>query len=315
MPHTGTFPAKGWKRRNGDRETCERVIGAPLTHRVGVGCVVMLLAVTLSACADGDAGSGTMRVSGSTTVAPVATDASEVLRERGYDITVATDGGSAGAISQLGADQIDIAMSSKPFSAEDQAAHPDTDFHPTQIGADAVGVIIHREVADAGVTNLSREQVQGIFEGTITNWSEVGGPDLGIFVYDKEPGRGTREVLDKYLYGEGDPPPPPDTDNFAIVGGNLETRSKVKSTAGAVAPLSTGFIDRHDDLVAVHLDGISPDIENVASGEYPMTRPLYLITDGPPEGQLKDFIDYVLSDEGQAILPTHGYLGIRELGG
>ncbi|WP_228083262.1 phosphate ABC transporter substrate-binding protein [Streptomyces profundus] len=315
MPRTGIFPAKESNRRKGGRRSLDRAPGTPLAHRVGIGCVAMLLAAGLAACADGEAGAGTMRVSGSTTVAPVATDASEVLREQGYDITVATDGGSAGAISQLGANQIDIAMSSKPFSDEDQAAHPDTDFHPTQIGADAVGVIIRSEVADAGVTNLTREQVQGIFEGTITNWSEVGGPDLGVFVYDKEPGRGTREVLDKYLYGEGEAPPPPDTDNFAIVGGNLETRSKVKSTAGAVAPLSTGFIDGHDDLVAVHLDGVSPDIENVASGDYPMTRPLYLITDGPPEGPLKDFIDYVLSDEGQAILPTHGYLGIHELGG
>ncbi|MCZ7431134.1 phosphate ABC transporter substrate-binding protein [Streptomyces sp. WMMC1477] len=277
--------------------------------------MVLLLASPLAACAEGNtAGSGAMRVSGSTTVAPVATDAAQALRKKDLEITVATQGGSAGGISQLGAGQIDIGMSSKPLSDQDRAAYPDADLQPTQIGADAVGVIVTREVADAGVESLSKQQVRGLFEGTITNWSEVGGPDLDVFVYDKEPGRGTREVLDKYLYGEEKAPPPPSTDNFAIVGGNLETRSKLKSTPGSVAPLSTGFIEGHDDLVAVKLDGVAPTAENIASGGYPMARPLFLITDGKPKGRVKTFIDYVLSDEGQALLPRHGYLPVDMLG-
>ncbi|UGY91621.1 phosphate ABC transporter substrate-binding protein [Streptomyces gobiensis] len=274
----------------------------------------MLLTSSMSACADSEARTGAMRVSGSTTVAPVAADAAEVLRRQGLDVTVATQGGSAGGISQLGSRQIDIGMSSKPLSDEDRAAYPDTDFHPTQIGADAVGVIVTKKVADAGVGDLTKEQVRGLFEGQITNWSEVGGPDLEVFVYDKEPGRGTREVLDKYLYGDEKPPPPPQSDSFAIVGGNLETRSKLKSTPGSVAPLSTGFIEGHDDLVAVTLDGVAPSAEKIASGEYPMARQLFLITDGEPRGRTKKFVDYVLSDEGQALLPKHGYLTAKQLG-
>ncbi|MEO3763930.1 phosphate ABC transporter substrate-binding protein [Streptomyces sp. B8F3] len=274
----------------------------------------LVLASLATACADEAGGSGAMQASGSTTVAPVAADAAEALKAKGLDITVATQGGSAGGIAQLGAGQIDIALSSKPLSDEDRSAHAGTDFVTTQIGSDAVGVIVTKKVADAGVTNLTADQVRGLFEGKITNWSEVGGPDLNVFVYDKEPGRGTREVLDKYVYGDGKAPPPPESGNFAIVGGNLETRNKLKSTPGAVAPLSTGFIEGHNDLAAVTLDEVAPSSENVASGKYPMSRPLYMITNGEPKGTAKEFIDYILTDKGQTLLSKHGYLTLKQIG-
>ncbi|RDD85902.1 phosphate ABC transporter substrate-binding protein [Streptomyces parvulus] len=282
-----------------------------------LACLVTsaLAVVSLAGCADGGAGkSGALQVSGSTTVAPVAADAAEALKAEGLDITVATQGGSAGGISQLASGQISIALSSKPLAEEDKAANPGTDFVSTQIGADAVGIIVTKQVADAGVKNLTADQVRDLFEGKIKNWSEVGGPDLDVFVYDKEPGRGTREVLDKYIYGDEKAPPPPESGNFAIVGGNLETRNKLESTPGAVAPLSTSFVEGRDRLAAVTLDGIEASPENIATGKYPMSRPLYLITDGKPEGTAKQFIDYVLSAKGQALMTKHDYLTLKEIG-
>ncbi|MGW5067289.1 substrate-binding domain-containing protein, partial [Streptomyces cyaneofuscatus] len=112
-------------------------------------------------CADGKSasGGGGLRASGSTTVAPVAADAAEALKAEGMNITIATQGGSAGGISQLAAGQIDIALSSKPIAEEDRTAHPKADFVTTQIGSDAVGVIVTKPVADAGVKNLTVDQV------------------------------------------------------------------------------------------------------------------------------------------------------------
>lgn len=284
-----------------------------LTRRAAVGACAI---VVLGACS-GSAGGSTsaLRVSGSTTVNPVAADVAEVLRADGFEITVDTQGGSAGGLAQLAAGQIDIAMSSKPIGDDDRAAHPDTDYTPTRIGADAVGVVVTREVYDGGVTSLTREQAAAIFEGEIENWQEIGGPDLEVFVFDKEPGRGTREVLDTYLYGlDGEAPPPPDNARFSIVGGNEESRGKLSSTPGAVGPLSTAFVADSEDLVAVALDGIEPTSDAIATGEYPMSRPLFLVTDGEPVGDAARFIDYVLSPAGQEIVTFHGYLTIDELG-
>ncbi|MFE0644444.1 phosphate ABC transporter substrate-binding protein [Streptomyces sp. NPDC058877] len=298
-----------------NRSRATRPTGRRVRQGVSVACTSLLLSAALTGCTgSAKAGSGAIQASGSTTVAPVASDAAEALKAKGLNITVATQGGSAGGISQLGTGQIDIALSSKPLSEKDQEAYPETDFVATQIGADAVGVIITREVADGGVKGLSKAQVAGLFEGRITNWKEVGGPDLQVFVYDKEPGRGTREVLDKFIYGKGEPPAPPKSANYAIVGGNLETRNKLKSTRGSIAPLSTGFIDGHPDLVAVPLDGVAPTMANVASSKYPMTRPLFMITNGEPKGTAKQYIDYVLSPEGQKLLPQHGYLTREQMG-
>lgn len=281
-----------------------------------VAALVVLAGLAPGCAGGGEDGSSVVRVSGSTTVNPVVADAAEALRREGLSVTVDTQGGSAGGISQLAAGEIDIAMSSKPVGDDDRAAHPDLDFTPTRIGADAVGIIVTREVFDGGVTSLTREQVAAVFEGRVANWREVGGPDLPVFVYDKEPGRGTREVLDAYLYGpDGEAPPSQSTDRLSIVGGNEETRTKLQSTPGSVAPLSTAFVEGLGDLSAVALDGIEPTSAAIASGEYPMARPLFLVTDGPPGGDAARFVDYVLSDAGQQLVTKHGYLTLAQLAG
>lgn len=272
--------------------------------------------VLVTACASSDAGSAdtTLRVSGSTTVNPVAADAAEVLRREGLTVTVDTQGGSAGGITQLAAGQIDIAMSSKEVGDADRAAAPDVDFTEHRIGEDAVGIVVREEVLAGGLTSLNKAQLRSLFEGKVANWTELGGPDLEVFVYDKEPGRGTREVLDKYLYGKGvTAPAPPSGGRYAIVGGNEETRSKLLSTPGSVAPLSSAFAAGQPGLGLLGVDGVAPTAQTIADGSYPLSRPLFLVTNGAPTGAAKRFIDYVLSPQGQRLLTKHGYLTLAEL--
>lgn len=278
---------------------------------------VGLAVLVLAACGGGTdtaGGGGALRVSGSTTVNPVAADAAEVLRRQGLRVTVDAQGGSAGGITQLAQGQVEIAMSSKPIAEQDRMAAPGVEFVTTEIGSDAVGVIVRREIYDGGVRNLSRDQLRALFEGRVRNWKELGGPDVEVFVYDKEPGRGTREVIDAYLYGEETPPPPPRSNNFAIVGGNEEGRAKVLSTPGGVTPLSTSFVAGYPKLAAVAVDGVEPTPTHVVDRSYPMFRPLYLITDGPPAGAARTFVDYVLGPEGQELVRKHGYLNLADLG-
>ncbi len=282
-------------------------------RRTVVGlAVVAMLGV---ACGGRAGDSKLLRISGSTTVNAVAADAAEVLRAEGLTITVDASGGSAGGIAQLGGGQVEIAMSSKPLADADRSRFPDADFVTTEIGRDAVGIVVRRHVYDGGVTNLTKDQVRALFEGRVGNWSELGGPDVPVFVYDKEPGRGTREAIDTYIYGAGEEaPPPPPSDRFAIVGGNEEERTKLLSTEGSVGPLSASFVEGYGELATVSLDGIAPTPENVAASRYPMSRPLYLITDGEPSAAAARFVDFVLSAEGQALVREHGFLTLAELG-
>lgn len=275
--------------------------------------VPLLLA---TACGGGaEAGAPTtLRISGSTTVNPVAADAAEALRGDGLTITVDTQGGSAGGITQLAAGQIDIAMSSKPVGDKDRAAAPDVDFVETLVGQDAVGIVVDADVVEGGLESVTKAQLQQLFEGRVANWQELGGPDLDVFVYDKEPGRGTREVLDVFLYGKGvDAPAPPDSPRYAIVGGNEETRTKLLSTPGAVAPLSSAFVADQPGLALLAVEGVVPTATTIADESYALTRPLFFVTDGAPTGAAKTFLDYVVSAEGQPLLTRHGYLTLAEL--
>lgn len=275
-----------------------------------------LLPLLLAGCASGSSAteSTTLRISGSTTVNPVAADAAEALRGDGLQITVDTQGGSAGGLTQLAAGQVDIAMSSKDVGDKDRAAAPDVDFIEHRIGEDAVGIVVDKDVLVDGFDGVTKAQLQALFEGEVANWSELGGPDLDVFVYDKEPGRGTREVLDSYLYGkDGVAPGPPSSPRYAVVGGNEEARTKLISTPGSVAPLSSAFAEGQAELGLLAVEGVVPNSDTIADGSYPLSRPLFLVTDGEPTGAAKAFIDYVLGPQGQPLLTRHGYLTLAQL--
>ena len=289
--------------------------------RTPIRLVALATVVSLAAACGGGSSSngtagGTLRVSGSTTVGPVAADAATALRaEQNLTITIDTQGGSAGGITQLGMGQIDVGLSSKPIADTDKAQFPEVDFVATQIGEDAVGIVVRKEVIEGGLTSITHDQLRDLFEGKVTNWKQIGGPDLKTFVYDKEPGRGTREVLDKYLYGKGVKAPAPPTDNpaYAIVGGNQETRTKLLSTEGSVAPLSSAFADGQPTLGVLAVGGVLPTAATIIDKTYPMSRPLYVLTDGQPTGNAKVFVDYLLSDEGQKLVTKNGYLTNAQL--
>ncbi|HYI11991.1 MAG TPA: substrate-binding domain-containing protein [Thermoanaerobaculia bacterium] len=257
-----------------------------------------------------------LKINGSTTVNAVAAEAAEILRrEKKMSITVDTQGGSSGGISGVGDRSIDIGMSSKPLTAEDRAKFPKASFAGTQIGMDAVALVVSADVWNGGVRALTKAQIRDIYESKIVNWKQVGGPDRRIVFFNKEPGRGTWEVFAAWLYGDTKRAP---AVRHPEVGGNEETRQKVAATRGAITQLSSSWAENHPKVKAIAIrldDGVAaaPDRATIASGRYPLSRPLLFITSGPPAGDAKTFIDFVRSPRGQELMRKHGYLGMSDL--
>jgi len=257
----------------------------------------------------------TLKINGSTTVNLPVAEAAELLRaEQKMVIQVDTQGGSSGGISMLGEGLVQIGMASKHVNEEDRLKFPKCKFKEIHVGEDAVALIVSADVWEGGVKSITKDQVKGIYEGVTTNWKQLGGPDKRIAFFNKEPGRGTWEVFANWVYGDHKKAPQV---NFPEVGGNEETRNKVGSTRGALSQLSSSWADGKT-VFALNIKDesgelIPPTNENIATKKYPLSRPLFLLTNGEPVNEAKTFVDFVLSDRGQALVKKHGYLPLAEL--
>jgi phosphate transport system substrate-binding protein len=256
-----------------------------------------------------------VHINGSTTVNPVVTEAAEILRkEKGIQIQVDTQGGSSGGINALAEGRAEIAMSSRPLNEQDHAKFKSINFISHQIGEDAVALIVSKDVWDGGVKSITKDQMKMIYERQITNWKQVGGPDQRIAFFNKEPGRGTWEVFANWLYGKADLAP---SVAHPEVGANEETRTKVASSKGALSQLSSSWVDGKSifSLGIQNANGeVSfPTAEHIAKHEYPLTRSLWVITNGAPKGNSLVLLDFLKSEKGQELVRKNGYLSLREL--
>ncbi len=257
-----------------------------------------------------------LKINGSTTVNLPVAEASEILRaEKKMDIQVDTQGGSSGGISMLAEGQVQIGMSSKQVSDDDRKKYPQCDFREIQVGEDAVALIVSKDVWDGGVKTLTKAQAKEIYESKITNWKDAGGSKpQRIAFFNKEPGRGTWEVFVHWIYGS--PKAAPQV-SFPEVGGNEETRNKVSSTRGAMSQLSSSWADGKKifALALIGEDGqpVEPTEANIATHKYPMSRPLFLLTNGEPKDDAKTMVEFMLSERGQELVKKHGYLPLKAL--
>ncbi len=255
-----------------------------------------------------------LRVNGSTTVNPVVSEAAEWLRaERGLEIFVDTQGGSSGGIAALADGRADVGMSSRPLGPADRERFPGVPFESHDLGFDAVALVVSKDVWEGGVHTLSRAEMRAIYEGRTRNWKQLGGPDQRIAFFNKEPGRGTWEVFAKWAYGDVSKVP---LVSHPEVGANREVRTKVGASRGALSQLSAAWADGKT-VFALGLRGedgqvVRPTREALAGGSYPLSRPLLVVTNGPPRGAAAELIELLLSPRGQAMVARHGYLPRRQ---
>ncbi len=253
-----------------------------------------------------------VQVAGSTTVLPVVSRAAEQFKNATATSVVVNAGGSGVGINQLGEGKIDIAMASRDITAHERGQFPGVVFTEWVIGYDAVIPVVSSEIYDAGVTALSLAQIGTIYSGTITNWKEVGGPDRDILVVDKEAARGTRHVFMQAVLGDREAEAP---GADLVLGSNNEEQTAIAQSDAAIGMLSHAWLNADVKGLAIITpqgERIEPVLANIASGRHPITRSLLLITNGEPEGEVKAFIDFILSEQGQNIVEASGYVGVAK---
>ena len=221
-------------------------------------------------------------------------------RKHGNSFGAISNAGSGKGIQELLDGKIKLAGASRPVKDEEKAAG----LEAIVIGFDAIVVFVH---ASNPIKTLSKEQLKGIFSGRIKNWQEVGGQDAPIKP-NTEILTGKRATIEMFKesvlgdeeYGKG----------FKQIDLPKDQIIEVSRDKQGIASASRGLLlatspEVRSKVKLVLVDGYRPSPANVKSGTYPISRALNLVTKGQPTGEIKAFIDYILSDEGQA------YVGIN----
>lgn len=247
-------------------------------------CLSLLL---LSGCGNSNETSdSSIVVSGSTTVMPIAEQAAdEFTKENPKDSILVSGMGSSAGIEAVSVGTAQIGTSSRDLK-DDELKLGLTDI---PIAHDGIAVIVNNQNPIKVLTTM---QLREIFSGKITNWKEVGGPDLEIERVNRDEASGTREAFSKIVMNEEK-----FNEDSVVLPGTGQVRQVVSRTKGAIGYISVGFVNK--EVKSLTIDGIAPTKQNVANGTYPISRELHFFIKGKPTGLTKEFIDYVLSEKVQ----------------
>lgn len=250
------------------------------------------------------------RIKGSDTVLPLSQqEAASYLKSNPKQSVTVTGGGSGVGISALIAGTTDIAQSSRKikFDERERITGAGKQVKEVVIAHDALAVITH---PSNPVSALTREQLEGIFTGKITNWKELGGKDLKIVPYARETSSGTYEffrerVLNNKNYLSG-------ILSMPATGAIIQS---VSQTPGAIGYVGLAYLTTSVKSLRISYDGgktfVEPSVANAKNGSYPIVRPLYYYYLGHTETKVKPFIDYVLSPIGQKIVAEVGFVTVK----
>lgn len=230
------------------------------------------------------AGAGEIKYEGSSTVGKFIIDASAVYQAANFKITTASES-SGGEKCPVRA-ACDIGGVARDVNQQ----FVDKGVHVTLIGKDAIAAVVN---ASNPVTDLTAAQLKDIFTGKVSNWSQVGGPDLAISPYIVKQGSATRKVFQKVILG-GD-----DYAGTEVVTPDAKIVTTVARQPGAIGQISFAFLIDAKGVKPVNVDGQMASVEN---SNYPITRPLHLTTNGAPSGDTAAFIDWTLSPAGQNVV-------------
>lgn len=253
----------------------------------------------LAACSDGQqaneatSGNGeTIAISGSTSVGPLAEKlAAKYETDVNVNIEVNQIGSSAGITNAMNGVS-DIGMSSRDLKEEEKAA-----VEEVVIAYDGIVVVTH---PSNSVKDVTMEQVKQIFTGEVTNWKQLGGDDLEIVVVSREDGSGSRDAFQEIVgYSSGEL-----IRNAIVASGNGNIKTTVATNKHAIGFISFEYID--ESIGTLTINGVAPTADNVLNNSYALARPFLFVHQAGLHEAGEEFIDFILSSDGQDIVEEAG---------
>jgi len=270
----------------------------------------LILAVIIFGAQAQVASAITLHAAGSTTVLPVVSTAATLYHQQHPDVTITVSGGGSGVgIASMIQHTADIGMASRDVD-EEEIAKLGGNVEVLTIAKDAVAVVVSKAVYVGGVHQLSLKQIAAIYRGKIKNWKALGGPDAQIFVIDKEASRGTRHVFAEAVLGNAHARA---AGASVISGSNNEEQALVANSNQAIGMLSNAWLNDAVRGIAVGEGNhaVLPDIQHVRDGSYPISRSLHVLLAKKGPSEARDFVNFLLSKQGQEIVRKSGYLSVR----
>ena len=245
-------------------------------------------------------------IKGSTTVLPIAQGTLEAYMKKNPGVQISLSGGGSGeGIKALIDKTTDIATSSREIKKEEIALAETKGVKPVAhvVAKDALTPVVHPKNK---VTNLSIDQLSQIYQGKITNWKEVGGEDLQIVVISRDSSSGTFESWDHFIMKKAKVTP-----KAQMLASNGALVTAVAKNRYAIAYLGIGYVNK--SVKPLQVNGITASAATALSKEYPLSRELYMYTDGDATGDVAKYIAFVKSAEGQKIVVKEGFVPLIDV--
>lgn len=250
------------------------------------------------AAKSGQSSKSIITVAGSTSVQPLSEELVKAFNQNNPNVTINVQGGGSSqgikaasdGIAQIGASSRELKDSEKGLGLKE-----------TVIAIDGIAVVIHPK--NAAVANLTMDQVKDIYSGKITNWKQVGGKDEAINVVTREAGSGTRGAFEEIVMHDAKI-----TDKAVTQPSNGAVRTTVAGDEKSIGYLSLGYVNA--EVKAVKVENVDPTVDNIKAGSYKVKRPFLYLTKGEPSGDVKTYIDFILSPAGQEIVGKH-YINVK----
>lgn len=279
--------------------------------------MVALVALAMAGC-PGSQGGGqrsaaeetSLTIKGSDTMVHLVTAWAEAYMKDHPDAQISVTGGGSGTgIAGMINGTTEVCMASRTMKQKEKDLAGKQGITPVEhvVARDGLAVVIH---TDNALDALTLDQLRQVFNGTLENWSQVGGADAPIKVLSRESSSGTYVFFNEHVLKKDDY-----SAKARLMPSTAAIIQATAQDAGSIGYVGLGYVNDTVKVVKVKTDGdapaVAPSLGTVLDGSYPISRPLHLYTQGEPTGLAKAFVDFCFSEAGQKIVTESGYIPVK----